>query len=260
MLSELLVRLDLVTGLLIAICLVLIVGRERLVRLRADWKGRLLAIAPALGVLVVVLLINNLFRRIGPDVSWVVGWEITDLLYGMEGYSVVWLQSFEVPWLTLFFSYVYVYGYMFLLVFPLLAYLALKNRQPLQILVIAYALNYGIRLVCYLLIIAYGPRNVMPDLVEPLLYSTFPVYQHLTRQVNRNTNVFPSLHTSLAMTVAFIAYRTRDVYPSWTLVAFVLSMCVATSTMYLGIHWASDVAAGIILAAVSVVLAEKIAR
>lgn len=258
MLGELLVRLIVVVGLAITVSSAAIVGWERLLRLRDDWRKRLVAIAPTLGVLVVVLAINNVLRRVGPDVSWMIGFEVTDLLYGIEGELVVWLQSFETPLLTAFFSYVYMYGYVFLLVFPLLAYLALESRQPLRIIVLAYTFNYGLGLVCYLLIIAYGPRNVMPDLVDPLLYSTFPEYQHLTRQVNRNTNVFPSLHTSLSMTVAFVAYRTREVYPYWAPLATGLALCVALSTMYLGIHWASDVVAGIALAIVSVALAERI--
>lgn len=260
MLGELLLRLVLIVGTGIAVSVAVIVGRERLRRLRADWKETAVTIAPALGVLVVVLSVNNVVRRIGPDVAWVVGWEVTAVLYEIEGGFVVWLQSFQTPLATAFFSYVYVYGYVFLLVFPLVAYLALENKRPLRITLYAYALNYGLGLLCYLVIVAYGPRNVMPDLVEPLLYSTFPEYQHLTRQVNRNTNVFPSLHTSLAVTVALVAHRTRDVYSLWSPLAGVLALCVALSTMYLGIHWASDVIAGVVLAAISVALAERLTR
>lgn len=258
MLKILLVRLVLVVGSAVAVGLVGIVGWERIRCLRTDLKGRLLTNLPGLSLLVGVLLINNVLRRIGPDVSWIIGWEVTGLIYGTEGEFVVWLQSFSTPQLTIFFSYVYIYGYVFLLVFPLLAYLALENSRPLRMTLLAFAINYWIGLVCYLLIIAYGPRNILPDIIEPLLYSTFPEYQHLTRQVNRNTNVFPSLHTALAMTVAFIAYRTREEYPCWAPLAIVLAICIAVSTMYLGIHWAMDVVAGVVLAAISVVLAERI--
>jgi membrane-associated phospholipid phosphatase len=66
--------------------------------------------------------------------------------------------------------------------------------------------------------------------------------------VNRNVNVFPSLHTSLSVTVAAMAYRTRDHYPLWAPVAAVLAASVVFSTMYLAIHWATDVVGGVVLA------------
>ncbi|MFW6449005.1 MAG: phosphatase PAP2 family protein, partial [Halobacteriota archaeon] len=147
----------------------------------------------------------------------------------------------------------------FLLVFPLLAYMALEDNRPLRTLVIAYASNYLLGLLFYLVVIAYGPRNLLPDTVEPLLYSTYPEYQNLTRQVNRNTNVFPSLHASLAATVVLLAWRTRDTYPRWLPVSAAIAASVVVSTMYLGIHWATDVVAGLVLAYVAVELAERVA-
>ncbi len=44
-------------------------------------------------------------------------------------------------------------------------------------------------------------------------------------------------------------------YPKWFVVATVLAVSVAVSTMYLGIHWLIDVLAGIALAHASVALA-----
>ena len=255
MLVEVLTRIALIVTAMIVVGIAVFVGRYRLRETRTEWRERVRAAAPVTIVLALVLLFNSESRITVPEVSWIIDWNLTGPIYELEGQFIVWLQSYATPAATAFFSFIYIYGYVFLLVFPLIAYFALSNTRPLRELLAAYALNYAIGIVLYTLIIAYGPRNVMPELVDALLYDTYPRYQHLTRQVNRNTNVFPSLHTSLAATVSFLAYRTRDVYPRWAVVAIFLGICVAISTMYLGIHWAIDVLAGIVLGWVSVALA-----
>ncbi|MDG5760135.1 phosphatase PAP2 family protein [Natronococcus sp. A-GB1] len=255
MLVQVLLQLAVVVTLLTLAGIAVIVGRYRLRDTRREWASRLRAATPITVVLVVVLLGNGVARQVVPDLSWMFGWNLTWAIYDIEGQFILWLQSFETPALTAFFSFVYIYGYVFLLIFPVIAYFALSNTRPLGELLTAYTLNYVLGLALYTLVIAYGPRNMMPELVEALMYDTYPRYQHLTRQVNRNTNVFPSLHTSLAATVGILAYQTRAVYPRWAIVAVPLAISVAISTMYLGIHWAIDVVAGIVLAYVCVELA-----
>ncbi|PHQ46249.1 inositol phosphorylceramide synthase, partial [Halorubrum sp. C3] len=71
-------------------------------------------------------------------------------------------------------------------------------------------------------------------------------------------NVFPSLHTSLSVTVGTFAVLTRDEYPLWTLIAVPLSLSVVIATMYLGIHWLTDVVAGFALAFGCVALAYRL--
>ncbi|RQH03127.1 phosphatase PAP2 family protein [Natrarchaeobius oligotrophus] len=258
MLVRVLTQLLVVITLLTIVSTAAFVGRYRLRDTRLEWRRRLRAVAPITVLLAVVLLFNSVARQVVPELSWILDWNLTWAIYDLEGQFIVWLQSQATPTLTAYFSFIYIYGYIFLLVFPVVAYFALSNTRPLRELLAAYTLNYALGLVLYVFIVAYGPRNVMPELVEALLYDTYPQYQHLTRQVNRNTNVLPSLHTSLAATVTFMAYRTRGVYPGWFLLATVLGISVAISTMYLGIHWAIDVLAGIALAYVSVTAAARL--
>ncbi len=257
-LERTLLRLAVVIGLGLAVATAAVVGRERLARTAAEWRTRVRDAAPITAVLVAVLLFNGIARTAVPEVSWMLDWNLTWWIYEVEGAFVVWLQARATPAVTAYFSYVYIYGYVFLLVFPVVAYAALSNTRPLRELLAAYTLNYALGLVLYVFVIAYGPRNVMPELVDALLYDTFPEYQLVTREVNRNTNVFPSLHASLSFTVAALAYRTRRVYPAWLPVAAALAISVAVSTMYLGIHWAIDVVAGVGLAYVSVALATRL--
>ncbi|GAA0295752.1 phosphatase PAP2 family protein [Halarchaeum salinum] len=257
-LVDVLVRVLAVVGALTLTGSIVIVGRPRLYTAAANTRRRTRSILPYLALLVGVLLVNKVARQVGPDVSWIIGWNITGTIFALEGGFVAWLQSFATPPLTAYFSAVYVYGYVFLLVFPLVAYFALADRRALRHLMLTYAINYSIGLILYVLFIAYGPRNLMPDMVQSLLYTSWPQSQLLTSQVNTNTNVFPSLHTSLSVSVAVLAHRTRAELPQWAPIAAVLALSVDVSTMYLGIHWGTDVVAGILLGVGSVLLASRL--
>ncbi|WP_336002012.1 phosphatase PAP2 family protein [Halorientalis halophila] len=257
-LLELSIRVLGVVAVMLVAASLIVVGPRRLRATWTDGRQRIRETGPAMAVLAVVLLLNSVVRDVSNDVSQLVGVRITSTIFAIEGTFVAEVQSLAAPPLTGYFSFVYVYGYAFLMIFPVVAYLALEDQRPMRELVVAYILNYGIGLICYLAFIAYGPRNFMPDLVEPLLYTNWPRSQLLTSEINRNTNVFPSLHTSLSVTVALLAYRTRDAYPAWLPVATIGAASVAASTMYLGIHWGVDVVAGTLLAVFCVVAARRI--
>jgi len=249
---------------MLAVGLGVIVGPDRLRRTRTAYPERLAGVAPYLGLLAVVLVANKVARDVGPAVSWLVGVNVTPYVHRLDGLLlwplygdgapqvVVWLQGHATPSLTAYFSFVYVVGYAFLVSFPLLAYFALSDQAPLRRTIVAYGANYLIGVVCYVAFIAYGPRNYIAADVEGLLFTEYTRVQFLTASVNHQTNVFPSLHASLAVTAALLAWTTREAYPRWVPVAGVLAASVAVSTMYLGIHWATDVLFGALLGWLSV--------
>ena len=240
---------------LIAVVSPFVIEREQVASFRRTYRSRLRRVAPLLGGLLAVLLVNSVARDVIPELSWIVGVNVTGYIHSLERNFIAVVQSFQTPWLTAYFSFVYVYGYVFLLVFPFVAYGVLEDQLSFRTLVATYIVNYAAGLVCYTLFIAYGPRNLMPEQVQPLLYANYPEFKLLTTKVNSNTNVFPSLHTSLSVTVALLAWRSRDTYPRWCTLATLLALSVVVATMYLGIHWLIDVLAGVPLALLSVFLA-----
>jgi membrane-associated phospholipid phosphatase len=259
-----LVQLLVVVTMLLAAGAALFIGRDRLRETRYEYHHRLTSVAPYAGLLGVVLVANKVARDIGPDISWVIGWNITPYLHKLDGILlspfyrgqtpqvVVWLQSMATPELTAYFTFIYVYGYVFLLVFPVVAYFALPDSRPLRRTIVAYGANYVIGVTCYILFIAYGPRNVISMSVDGLMYTHHSQYQFLTTAINTDTNVFPSLHTSMAITAVILAWTTHDEYPRWTPVAAVIGGSVVVATMYLGIHWATDAIFGVVLGVLSV--------
>lgn len=240
-----------------AVCVAGILGRDGVRTLLWNLRRRPRELAGTLGLVVAVLLLNAVVRDAAPEISYLIGWNVTGLIYRIEGPFVAHVQSVATPWLTAYFSAVYLSGYVFLLAFPFVAYAALEDLGPLKRTAVCFAANYAVGLVFYALFIAYGPRNLLPEAVEPLLYSTYPRSQILVSEVNTNTNVFPSLHASVSVTVALLAWQTRELYPRWTLVAVPVAASVVVSTMYLGIHWGVDVLAGVAMAVAIVSLASR---
>ncbi|WP_226005922.1 phosphatase PAP2 family protein [Natrinema salinisoli] len=259
MLVEVLIQLVVVIGILLPLSIAVFVGRERLARTRSEWRSRLRTAGPTVGVLLFILLINRFARQRAPRLSREIGLHLTSWFYNIEGEFILVFQSIATPELNTYFSLIYIYGYTFLLIFPVIAYFTLPDTRIFRRLLTAYALNYAIGLVLYVFVIAYGPRNLMPaEVAETMLFDINYQYRYITSEVNSNTNVFPSLHTSLSATVAAFAAITRSEFPRWFPVAVVLAASVAISTMYLGIHWGIDVAAGLLLAALCVELSDRL--
>lgn len=255
---EVLTSLLVSVAVLVVLSAPLLIGPHRLLKTGRTLRPRLVAITPYAIVLGSILLVNKGAQSVLTSVSWLLGYNLTPKIYHIEGEFVGHLQGLFNNEAFLYFALVYVVGYSFLLVFPVVAYLCLPEMRRLKELLVAYGLNYAIGMVCYTLFVAYGPRNVMPDAVGQPLYTFFPETMLLTAEINTNTNVFPSLHTSLAVTILIFAFMTRDEYPLWTAVATVLSASVVLATMVLGIHWLIDVLAGVVVATVAVAAAGPI--
>jgi len=253
------IRVLAVTALLVGVSLVAIVGVEQLRAIaRRGIFRQIRRTLPYFVFLGVVLGSMATLRSVGSEISWRVGFELSSLIYEIEGGTVVLaVQSLPIPKAPLLFPLVYVFGYVYLLSFPFLAYFLSTDLRPFRTLSLAYAFNYVVGVILYITFVAYGPRNYYSLGAVEVLYNTWPESQLLTSLVNTNTNVFPSLHSSVSTTIAIMAVKTRDRYPLWTPIAVVLAASVCLSTMYLAIHWATDVVAGVALAFLSVWFAER---
>ena len=242
-----------VVGGLLGLVSVFCIGFEPLRLTLQEVRGKLRDIGPYALALTVVYAFSRIVHHLTERYAESIGVDITDTLYALEGTFVANLQRLVPAVFVDYFAFVYVFGFTFLIVFPPVAYFALPSQRRLKELLVAYSVNYGGGSLCYLLFVAYGPRNVLPDLVREPLYDQYPQVQSVSAAVSSNTNVFPSLHASLAVTVLLMAWYTRTTYPRWLWITSILVASVVVSTMVLGIHWFTDVIAGLGLAVVSVV-------
>lgn len=239
-----------------AVTALLCVGSRQLSRAANDLGDRGREIAPYVAAALGLLAVKQLTQGYRIRLSRALDWRITDELYAVEGEFVAALQRATPEAALEPFSVAYMLGFAVLLVAgPTVYFLAgATGRRHLKELLVAYMLNYAVGTVCYTLFIGYGPRKYLES-VDGLMYRFYPETQELTAAVASNTNVFPSLHASLSIAVFAVAWRSRRRFPRWTAIAAALAAAVVYSTMYLGIHWATDVVAGAFLGVGSVAAA-----
>ncbi len=91
---------------------------------------------------------------------------------------------------------------------------------------------------------------LLSDLWAPKLIEIF-------RPISGLDNCFPSFHVSLAVVMVALAFRYRLRF-RWS--ALFLGLLVVLSTLVLGIHWLTDVIAGLAAGGLAVALALLIER
>ncbi len=234
-------------------------------RERPAWvrtRGR--NVAPYLGGLALVLILNKGLQGPIERLSKTYGIEATPYLYAIEGHTVVWFQELIPGVLLAYFVVAYTVGYAVLLVSPAVVYFFAQTVEPIRRLLVAYAVNYAVAVPLYAAVVAYGPRNADraggSTSADATLLEFIPDISAITVHINSNTNVFPSLHASLSVTVLLLAWTTHAEFRRWFMLTAVLGGSIVVSTMALGIHWVTDVVTGAVLAVVAVGIATRLVR
>jgi membrane-associated phospholipid phosphatase len=170
----------------------------------------------------------------------------TSSIYGLEGNIVRWVQQmFEHPWLTTFLAYFYIVVFTAMLIASLLLYTAEKNYKLYYALCYAVMLNYMIAIPFYLFfpvleVWAYKPSNV-----EFLMLQAFPTFETEYRSLSGLDNCFPSLHTSISVTLAILAIKSNNSF--WRKFVPISAGIIIFSIFYMGIHWVTDMVGGVML-------------
>ncbi len=255
---SLLVGIVVLTG-IIATCTVCLTP-DQIRRALQNYDSRLSDLAPYLVLAGVFFVIRRFTQGPSQRLSEDIGVKITGSIYQIEGLFVEVVQNATPEFLIPVFSGFYMFGFAFLLVAPVVLYILTPAMRPLKELLVAYILNYAAGAVFYTLFVAVGPRIYVTEHVDGLMYQFYPSTADLTSVVSENTDVFPSLHTSLSVIVLLFAWQTRHIQPRWFKITAVVSTGIVLATVILGIHWLIDVIAGIALAFACVFFARRIVR
>jgi len=177
----------------------------------------------------------------------------TMAVYRLEGPTVAGFQTVTVMPLTLFFSFVYLVGFPFVVLFT---YFKLKahDEDEAYRYAIAYMLLVAFALPFFVFLPVRVTAHVLPS-VEPLLYELNPVIGAGIRATDSLVKAFPSLHTGLAVLAALYARKTDSRY---TKLAWALALSTVLSTLYLGIHWFVDAGLAVVLVGLAYWLSQQV--
>jgi len=248
-----------IVAVLLLVSLLICVGPGRLRNSsnnRESLSRRVRAVSPYAVLLVAVFCVRIVFREQFWALSEAVGYHMTGVFYAVEGTLPAQVQTLIPDIAAPYFAFVYMFGYALVVIGPLVVYLFADSLRHLKTVLVAYTINYAVATILYTLVIARGPR-IASSSTQGIIQESFPYFTLLTGQVNSPQNVFPSLHTSLTVTVLIVAVLSRREFPRWLSLTTVLTTSIVVSTVYLGIHWLTDIAAGFCLAGGSVWLARR---
>lgn len=192
-----------------------------------------------------ILLLNKFEQQIEQD-YFRNQTDFTPMIFQWEGSFVRHLQDFFYsPWITPVLAYFYLLVFQALIIGSLGVYLIQQNKALVYATCYAILINYAIAIPFYLLFPVNEVWSYPPAGVTFHMLDVFPDFETIYRPLSGLDNCFPSLHTSLSMTMALLSFRSGN--KRWMIITGVSAALIIFSIFYLGIHWASDMFAGLIL-------------
>ncbi|MDG0871698.1 phosphatase PAP2 family protein [Paenibacillus thiaminolyticus] len=195
--------------------------------------------------LILILLVNNFELTV--EKAMAINWDFTSHIHQLEGQFVHSIQKlFHHPLLTQAVAFFYIVVFQSLIVGSIAIYIAKDNLRMARAVCYAVIINYAVAIPFYLFFPVNEVWSYPPAAVEFRMLDVFPSFEENYRQLSGLDNCFPSLHTSISVTVALLASQSGN--RRWAIFTSISALIVIFSIFYLGIHWLTDMIAGTILA------------
>ncbi|MHC1575117.1 MAG: phosphatase PAP2 family protein [Candidatus Methanogasteraceae archaeon] len=178
------------------------------------------------------------------ELNLFVTYDCTHYIESIEGGLVSGIQQYANPTLTYMMTFVYLVLFSSVMIFTFLLFAYTEQMTALKQFSFVFIANYLIAFPFYLLfpvqVTGYALSNV-----QPLMYELHPlIYEGITT-VDPLDNCFPSLHATLVFSALLVVRTTNlDRYRRFLTIAF---PTIVFATLYLGVHWITDIVAGMML-------------
>jgi membrane-associated phospholipid phosphatase len=175
-----------------------------------------------------------------------VGIKATEWFYQVEGVEhIVFLQNHLDHFLIIEFSSLfYTLGLFYLVVFAPLFFMFRGEKENFNLFSKMLIVNYLFLIPSYFIFHVMVTSYYAPE-VAPLLYSNDQQLA-LLHMINRLDNCFPSGHISVSLTITFLALFKAKL-KRLGYFGIVFTALTGVVILYLGVHWALDIPAGIAL-------------
>ncbi len=216
----------------------------------------------AIGTTMLVMRIENVYDL---DIAAALGLDWTPLVHAIEGDVVARLQdAIASRPLTLFLHFVYITVYALYHVAAMVGFAVTGRAAMLRRFAVTWVLVYAIALPFYVLAPVNETWTTNPEYgcygdytdgswgdfstpTEGLLHASCGDDGGIVQAISSINNCFPSLHNAFAWALPFLLWRSgwRRAAKGTAAIAFLVSL----ATLELGIHWVTDLVAGVALAA-----------
>lgn len=182
-----------------------------------------------------------------------------DLTHALSGWEGAWMHglqtAFHSDWLTSICAVFYLVFFQAVMIASVGIYTYYNNRKMYYAFCVALLLNYFIAVPFFLFVPVNEVWFVHPQ-VKFLMLDAFPSFETSYRHLSGLNNCFPSLHTSISVTMALVASRSG--IKRWIAFTWIHAVVIIFSIFYLGIHWFTDMAAGVMLAIIASVIGLRV--
>jgi membrane-associated phospholipid phosphatase len=197
------------------------------------------------------------------------GFDATPLIHGIEGDAVLAIQDALLnQWLTTFCVMVYIGSFLFIYVFSFLLFAYADRFKTASSLMFMFLLLLVISIPFYFLVIVdvttypvmLDPTSeaVVPGM-RPLLYNYSPMVHDFFASYDTLNNCFPSMHIGYPCAILLYIHRNERGFRAYKWFLLVMTSLIGFAVVYLGVHWLVDLLAGVAVAAVAVLLTERLA-